>query len=169
MKAFFRIYFIEYLFEGRSMSVTIRIAIAVIARLIGYTVIIVTNVRDFLNTVKIHARRTPQIPAIAHNAGTSDAPHPRKYPERTSCAKLNMYPVKRNFSLTSPISITSPSRLNMDSSVREKIRMSEHETAVAAAHCARQIFSVERHRSFLPAPKFWPTNVEHACPNEFIT
>ena len=165
----YRISLIEYLLEGRKMSVTSRIAIAVIARLIGYTVIIVMKVGDFLNAVKIHARRTPQIPAIAHKAGTSDAPQPRKYPERTSCAKLNMYPVKRNFSLISPISITPLSRLNIAKSVREKIRMSEHEIAMAAAHCARQIFSVERQRSFFPAPKFCPTNVEHACPNEFMT
>jgi hypothetical protein len=51
---------------------------AVMPRLSGYTCMIVVKEGDCLNTVKIHASRTPQMPTTAHAAGIKETPNPRR-------------------------------------------------------------------------------------------
>lgn len=80
----------EYLFDGFTISVTARITAAVIPKLSGYTCMIVVKDGAFRNTVKIHVSRTPQIPTTAQAAGMNETPKPLRYPDRFSCAKLNI-------------------------------------------------------------------------------
>ena len=70
-------------------NVTDTITAAVMPRLIGYTCMIVGKDGLCRNTVKIHVSRTPQMPMTAQAAGIKDTPKPLKYPDSTSCAKLN--------------------------------------------------------------------------------
>lgn len=67
-----------YLREGFTNNVTARIATAVTPRLSGYTCMIVEKDGSLLNTVKIHASRTPQMPTTAHAAGIKETPNPRR-------------------------------------------------------------------------------------------
>ena len=107
------------------------ISTAVVARLIGYAVIIVRNVMFCDKTSCIQAIRTPHTPIIVRIAGTSENPNPRRYPDITSYSILNVYAVNIIVSLVYPISTTSGSLLNIESR-----NIPDNKTSVTAAAVA---------------------------------